>query len=115
MSETIYEKKNRSNHVTYMNLFYKTISGNDQHEVFQDVAQIKQQHTNHDFFHADPNYRANLYFRYDRILHTNPAFHLLRRDDDDTTIDLALNAFIGCSRFNVNYDRFGRNSDWNDE
>jgi hypothetical protein len=95
-----------------INLFYKTILGSDQHEVFQDIAQIKQQHSNHPVFHTNPNIRANAHERYERDLHNNPAFHLLRRDDHDNSVDLFLNAFLG--RVTNRYDRLGRNSDWND-
>ncbi|CAF2663655.1 unnamed protein product [Rotaria sp. Silwood2] len=84
----------------------------DQHEVFRDVAQIKQQHSNHSFFHSNPNYRANFGDQYELILHNNPAFHLLRRDDHDTSIDMVIGALA--SRATDRYNRFGRDSDWND-
>ncbi|CAF1496383.1 unnamed protein product [Rotaria sordida] len=91
----------------------KAALGTDQHEVFDDVAQIKQQHSNHGFFRSDPNFRANHYPVYERTFHNNPAFRLLRRDDHDTSIDTVIGAFA--SRLADRYDRFGRDSDWNDE
>ncbi|CAF1236571.1 unnamed protein product [Rotaria sordida] len=112
MSKTTQEKI-PSNHFTHINLFYNPILGTDQHEVFNDVAQIKQQHSNHGFFRSDPNFRANHYPVYERTFHNNPAFRLLRRDDHDTSIDTVIGAFA--SRLADRYDRFGRDSDWNDE
>ncbi|CAF1286652.1 unnamed protein product [Rotaria sordida] len=99
--------------VTNMIIEEAFIAGTDQHEVFNDVAQIKQQHSNHGFFRSDPNFRANHYPVYERTFHNNPAFRLLRRDDHDTSIDTVIGAFAG--RLADRYDRFGRDSDWNDE
>ncbi len=76
---------------------------------------MKQQHSTDDFFRSNPNFRANFYPAYDDALRDNPAFHLLRRDDHDASIDVVLGAFIGAGRFGDRYDRFGRDGDWNDE
>jgi hypothetical protein len=72
---------------------------------------MKQQHSTDDFFRSNPNFRANFYPAYDDALRDNPAFHLLRRDDRDASIDVVL----GADRFGDRYDRFGRDGDWNDE